>query len=1003
MTVKHDHSERGDTLVEVLIAMVLFVTAAVGVFVGLTTMVSSSTQLQVSSAFSTAIRNASQAVTAELDDVGQSLYAPCATAADYQPGGPDAVSFTDADLPVGYTAEITAVQYWNGASFGATCTTGSTQPQPEEITVTVTDTLTGRQEVSSLIVGPADSELTVPATTSGLSAAGPDNETTFTESWSAANTNGDAVTDYLIRYSTDEQNWTSVDTDSTATSYTLSVASEATYYVEVAAVNAIGQGAWSSPDEVQWVATDGTETPEYGYVCPVGDTLSGSECESSSSVEALVSYSCDGSDLLNDQTCTPQSTYAATATSSCPTGYTASGQGCVGTATELEATSSGFNAQIQCSSAGNCVALDDDTASHLNTEVNGTWSGDEEVGSTTSDVWSVVTCSAGGCTVVGNYLDGSTEEPVAISESGGTWGSQVDLVADGTTLDSGYFSGVSCTSYGNCVAVGAYGRSTSSSRTGFANIETNGTWSDSLTEMALNLADQGEGDPDFKAVGSIVGCSPTMCTVTGEWETATATDEPYIETETGGTWSNATVWDLSSSYLYGDLGAISCTSDGDCAAGGYAQGDSTSPNTSVPVAMSETDGTWSAPTVLVAAGGEVSSLSCTSAGNCLAGGYYLNLSEYAFVATETNGTWSAAVDVAPASAADSNVSAVSCSSAGNCVATGQYLTSTGSQTYNGFVTVETNGTWGAPVEVGQNLSEATQEDSGTQLTALACFASGCRIFGDYVSDGAGDVGEFTVAEQPATVTYSCNSDDTLIGETCTTTTYAADVSYACNAGDSLSGSTCSNTTTYAATDAEEYSYSCPDGGSLSGSECYSSSEYIYAATSTTTYSCPDGGSLDGTECTTDIGSESGTACADNGGTDEGGQCYVSEPATETTTYSCPDGGSLSGSDCYSYVDDSYAATATPIGMEETCNAGDTLTGTTCTHVVTYSATASYGCSRGGSLSGTNCVGSTGYPAIETYSCSSGSLVGTSCVTVVTSPATQEETGETTTQNYGFRG
>jgi hypothetical protein len=72
------------------------------------------------------------------------------------------------------------------------------------------------------------------------------------------------------------------------------------------------------------------------------------------------------------------------------------------------------------------------------------------------------------------------------------------------------------------------------------------------------------------------------------------------------------------------------------------------------------------------------SVSCASAGNCAAGGQYRDSSKHfqAFVASEVNGTWRAAIEV-PGTAAlngggHAEVDSVSCGSAGNCSAGGSY-------------------------------------------------------------------------------------------------------------------------------------------------------------------------------------------------------------------------------------------------------------------------------------------------------------------------------------------
>jgi hypothetical protein len=75
---------------------------------------------------------------------------------------------------------------------------------------------------------------------------------------------------------------------------------------------------------------------------------------------------------------------------------------------------------------------------------------------------------------------------------------------------------------------------------------------------------------------------------------------------------------------------------------------------------------------------QVYSVSCASAGNCSAGGYYSDSSGHtqAFVVSQVNGTWHTARKV-PGTAAlnqtgNAEVNSVSCASAGNCSAGGYY-------------------------------------------------------------------------------------------------------------------------------------------------------------------------------------------------------------------------------------------------------------------------------------------------------------------------------------------
>jgi hypothetical protein len=121
-------------------------------------------------------------------------------------------------------------------------------------------------------------------------------------------------------------------------------------------------------------------------------------------------------------------------------------------------------------------------------------------------------------------------------------------------------------------------------------------------------------------------------------------------------------------------------------------------------------GTWGTAqevpgTAALNAGGSavVISVSCASAGNCAAGGVYTDSSRsaQAFVASEVTDTWRAAIEV-PGTAAlnqggQAQVYQLSCASAGNCAAGGYYTDSAGHD--QAFVASEVTGTWHAAREV----------------------------------------------------------------------------------------------------------------------------------------------------------------------------------------------------------------------------------------------------------------------------------------------------------------
>jgi hypothetical protein len=101
-------------------------------------------------------------------------------------------------------------------------------------------------------------------------------------------------------------------------------------------------------------------------------------------------------------------------------------------------------------------------------------------------------------------------------------------------------------------------------------------------------------------------------------------------------------------------------------------------------------GTWGPVKTVAAAlntggGAQINSVSCGSASNCSAGGYYTDSSraQQAFVINETNGTWGKATEVAAAldTGGDAAIDSVWCGAAGNCSAGGYYTGSSGTQAF----------------------------------------------------------------------------------------------------------------------------------------------------------------------------------------------------------------------------------------------------------------------------------------------------------------------------------
>jgi Tfp pilus assembly protein PilV len=147
LTMNRDERDRGESLPESIITVVIIGLFAVTAVLAFTTLISAAVSYRATASIDALLHNDVAEVTAQLQDATP-LYSPCATAATYT-SGPSTVTFGNEIS--GYTSTITAVAYWSGTSFGSTCPTLPTTPTPQQITVTVTNTA-GTETGSALAV-----------------------------------------------------------------------------------------------------------------------------------------------------------------------------------------------------------------------------------------------------------------------------------------------------------------------------------------------------------------------------------------------------------------------------------------------------------------------------------------------------------------------------------------------------------------------------------------------------------------------------------------------------------------------------------------------------------------------------------------------------------------------------------------------------------------------------------------------------------------------------------
>jgi len=177
------------------------------------------------------------------------------------------------------------------------------------------------------------------------------------------------------------------------------------------------------------------------------------------------------------------------------------------------------------------------------------------------------------------------------------------------------------------------------------------------------------------------------CSAVGDYadNSVPSRQQGLLLTETAGTWAagvKATLPAGTATDPDVDLGSVSCVSAGNCSAvGGYKD----SAGHLQGLLLTETAGTW-APGVKALPPADAAtepdvffySLSCTSAGNCSAVGDYKDSAGHyqALALNETAGTWATGVKaILPADAAtdpSASLESVSCASAGNCTAVGYY-------------------------------------------------------------------------------------------------------------------------------------------------------------------------------------------------------------------------------------------------------------------------------------------------------------------------------------------
>jgi hypothetical protein len=312
---------------------------------------------------------------------------------------------------------------------------------------------------------------------------------------------------------------------------------------------------------------------------------------------------------------------------------------------------------ISCSTPGDCGAggyytdASGNVQAFVTTETGGTWHTAQEVPGTAAldqaspgaEVLSVSCAAAGNCSAGGFYTDASGQRQAFVAtETGSTWHTAQEVPGTSALNGGGYaeITSMSCAAAGDCSAGGEYTNSTPATEA-FVVSQVGGTWSTAHAVRGIGVLNSS----GFALVNSVSCASPGDCSAVGSYEDANFNSQAFVVGQSGGTWGTGREVPGTASLDQGSPGAsavsVSCGAVGDCSLGGYY---SDASGLEQAFVASETGGSWAAAyevpgTAALNAGGAAATdwVSCASAGNCSAGGYYTTTqnSTQAFVADET--------------------------------------------------------------------------------------------------------------------------------------------------------------------------------------------------------------------------------------------------------------------------------------------------------------------------------------------------------------------------------
>ena len=303
---------------------------------------------------------------------------------------------------------------------------------------------------------------------------------------------------------------------------------------------------------------------------------------------------------------------------------------------------------------------------------------------------------------------------------------------------------VSCPSPGYCSAGGSFGSRNYGVTYGqpFVVNEVKGIWHKAMPVpgmLALNTRKNG-------FVSSVSCTRPGDCSAGGSY-LGRHGPRAFVVDEVNGRWHRAITLAITG---LGDVevSALACASPGNCSAGGTNSngGTTTTKGLDGTFVVNEVNGRWHKPIIVPGKftftyDGRVQSVACPTAGNCTAGGWYLDGADQyqAFVASEVNGTWHNYIKV-PGTYPNfygAMIASLSCPKPGYCTVAGNHGYATA------FLASEANGRWHTARSVP---GLASFHETGEQVTALSCTWPGECSAGGWYDDRNKQTRAFVVNE-----------------------------------------------------------------------------------------------------------------------------------------------------------------------------------------------------------------------------------------------------------------